>query len=67
MHGTTHEDAERLAKRFHEVTCMVVPYQEQRWDDLRADYRELLVEVFDEMLRAQLLFPGASLYADPSV
>lgn len=55
-----HEDAERLAKRFIEVASTIDP--DRLWEDL-----DLIEATFDEMLRAEIIFGGPSLYADPGV
>ena len=57
-----HEDAERLAVRFVEVAEAVDA--KLSWRELD---HELLRMTFDEMLRAELIFGGPGLYADPSV
>lgn len=53
----THEDAERLAQRYCEIRELLSARRGK-------DPEELVCLVFDEMLKAQLLFPGPSLYAD---
>jgi len=71
-----HEDAERLARRFHDVFELLVPKPgweirvqrkemlSTRWEDVAVEYRRTLVGTFDELLRAEVIFPGPSLYAD---
>jgi hypothetical protein len=66
------EDAERVAKRFHEVYEALAPkfdwetQQRSRvaWDDVN---RALMIAVANELIEAEAIFPGPSLYADPSV
>lgn len=54
-----HVDAERIAKRFIETVSTFD-------GKVSVDY-EALTKTFDEMLRAELIFGGPSLYADPAV
>jgi hypothetical protein len=62
-----HEDAERLAKRFYEVSLTLAAGMGMEpvanWEDIDEQMRALAVQTFDEMLKAQLLFPGPSLYS----
>jgi hypothetical protein len=51
------DDADRLATRYCEIRDLLDSRQIK-------DSRDLVRLVFEEMLRAQLLFPGPSLYAD---
>jgi hypothetical protein len=57
-----HADAERIARRFVDVASAL----DAKLDTGDLDY-ELMVMTFDEMLRAELIFGGPSLYADPAV
>jgi hypothetical protein len=71
MNTSAHPDAQRMAKRFHEVwQTLDRPEQKrekQNFSDLSLEYRIQLIRTFDEMLRAGLIFGGPSLYAEPSV
>jgi hypothetical protein len=71
MEGLIHEDSERLARRFHVIVSTLAPRldmpRQLPWEEVDWTYRRLLVQTFDEMLRSELIFPGPSLYADPSV
>jgi hypothetical protein len=58
-----HEDAERMARRFHLVRRMLVPALAS-FDELVPRERDLLIQTFDELLRADAVFPGPSLYQD---
>lgn len=56
-----HPDAKRLAARFVAVATTLEP--DRLWDD----DLELVTATFDELLRAEVIFGGPSLYADPAV
>lgn len=66
-----HEDAERLAQRFHEtqetLALRILSKDQQRprvrWEDVPDENKQLMIAVVDEMLQAQLIFPGPSLYS----
>ena len=58
-----HDDAERMARRFVEVRGIITGAG-KLWEIMSADERRLYVETFDELLRAEVFFPGPSLYAD---
>lgn len=70
--ATHREDAERVARRFHDLYEMLAPKygwetQERSrvsWEDVPDANRELMIAVVDEMLVAELIFPGPSLYAE---
>jgi hypothetical protein len=55
------DDAQRIAKRFVEVRNTFDAGD--KWEDMTFEHRRLLIQVFDEMVRAELIFPGPSLYA----
>jgi hypothetical protein len=70
MSKAPHADAERIARRFHEVSrllCREIGVPDPRWEDVDESYRQVMIWTFDEMLRAGLIFGGPSLYAEPSV
>lgn len=75
MDNPPHEDAERIARLFHDWYEALAPkfgwetqaQSRERWEDVPEENRELMVAVVDELLRAQVIFPGPSLYAEPSV
>lgn len=56
-----HEDAERMARRFHLARKMLVPALAE-FDELMPRERDLLIQAFDDLLRADAVFPGPSLY-----
>lgn len=60
-----HEDAERMARRFHATRAMIVK-SIATFDELVPRERDLLIQTFDELLRAEAIFPGTSLYANGS-
>jgi hypothetical protein len=63
------EDAERVAKRFHEVYEALAPkfdwetQQRSRvaWDDVPHENRALMIAVANELIEAEAIFPGPSL------
>jgi hypothetical protein len=63
------EDAERMAKRFHETWQTLTPRRymiaDYAWDQVDFKYRQQLVRTFEELGRAEVIFPGPSLYAEP--
>lgn len=71
MATPVHPDAQRLAKRFHEVWQALDPpgrmLAKKDFHELPLEYRLQLMATFDEMLRSELVFGGPSLYAEPSV
>jgi hypothetical protein len=70
MAGPLREDAERIARRFHEVGQTFTPISmapRRPWDESSEDYKKRLVDTFYELLQAELIFPGPSLYAESSV
>lgn len=69
------EDAERIAKRIHATYETLAPRfgwetqarSRERWENVPEENRALMIAVVDELLQAQVIFAGPSLYADPSV
>jgi hypothetical protein len=60
---TVHPDAQRAAERFIRVYD-VVAAQAGVPVALSPEQAELVAETIDELIRAEALFPGPSLYAD---
>jgi hypothetical protein len=71
MQPVPHEDAERIAQRFHLLYEALAPqhgWQTQQasrtaWEHVPAENRRLMVSVVEELLRAEVIYPGPSLYA----
>jgi hypothetical protein len=61
-----HEDAARLARRFHEARVLLEP-SVAGWDDIVIREQERLIAVFDHLIRTEVVFAGPSLYADPGL
>jgi hypothetical protein len=62
------DDARRMAERFHYVfqalgDRTVVP--EVPFDEVPLQYKVQLIKTFDELIKAEVVFPGPSLYAEP--
>jgi hypothetical protein len=55
------EDSQRIARRFVEVRNTFDVGD--RWEDMTFEHRRLLVLIFEEMIRSDIIFPGPSLYA----
>jgi hypothetical protein len=72
MTPTPGTDAERIAQRFHAEYEAQAPshgWQTQRasrttWEHVPEENRQLMVSVVEGLLRAQVIFPGPSLYAE---
>jgi hypothetical protein len=60
---TVHPDAQRAAERFQRV-YEVVAAQAQVPVSLSPEQADLVAETLNELIRAEALFPGPSLYAD---
>jgi hypothetical protein len=58
------EDAERIARRLHEVQEILSSPEVlgTRWTRLPEGERELRIAAVEELLRAEVIFPGPSLY-----
>jgi hypothetical protein len=60
---TVSRDAQRAAERFQRV-YEVVAAQAQVPVSLSPEQADLVAETLNELIRAEALFPGPSLYAD---
>jgi hypothetical protein len=58
------EDAKRMARRFHDVFQTIAKHP-MAWDEVPLEHKVQLIKTFDELIKAEAVFPGSSLYAGP--
>lgn len=53
-----------MARRFHDVFQTIAKHP-MAWDEVPLEHKVQLIKTFDELIKAEAVFPGSSLYAGP--